>query len=110
MRRMEMGKEKIVAEEGRRIGGADADWWDMERGALPWLQKHEPFCEDKQDILNSLYVALIKTRQYWDLADLRYDAEKETVTASFMGGGKKVINVAMDSGSAMIRDVMRGLR
>jgi hypothetical protein len=29
------------------------------------------------------------------------------VTATFIGGGKYVINVALDSGTAMIRDIMK---
>lgn len=65
--------------------------------------------EDKQKILDLLLLALQKTRDAYDLISLVYDAEKELVTATFIGGGKRLINVAMDSGTAMIRDVMAHL-
>lgn len=97
---------KVVSSEGRRMPGVNADWWDMERGALPWLNKHEPFHENKQSILDSLFTALVKTRQYWNLLGLEYDQKTETVTAYFLGGGKRIINVNMDGGAAMIRDVL----
>jgi hypothetical protein len=43
------------------------------------------------------------------LASLIYDEKTEEVTATFVNGGKRIINVACDSGVAMIRDVMKGL-
>lgn len=49
------------------------------------------------------------TRLGTDLIDLDYIEEKELVVAHFEGGGKKEINVAMDSGIAMIRDIIRGI-
>ena len=49
------------------------------------------------------------TRHLSDLIDLDYIEEKELVVAHFEGGGKKEINVAMDSGIAMIRDIIRGI-
>lgn len=49
------------------------------------------------------------TRQLYDLIDLDYIKEKEHVVAHFEGGGKKEINVAMDSGIAMIRDIIRAI-
>lgn len=49
------------------------------------------------------------TRQLYDLIDLDYIKEKEIVVAHFEGGGKKEINVAMDSGIAMIKDIIRGI-
>ena len=49
------------------------------------------------------------TRQLYDLIDLDYTEEKELVVAHFEGGGKKEINVAMDSGIAMIGDIIRAI-
>lgn len=66
--------------------------------------------EDKQLILNKLLDALLETRDQFDLEELVYDAANETVIARYMNGGERRINVAMDSGVAMIRDVMEGLR
>ena len=61
--------------------------------------------ENKQDILDFLLPALQWTRACEDLCTLEYDEETEIVTATFANGSKK-INVAMDSGIAMIRDVL----
>lgn len=65
--------------------------------------------ENKQSICNALCEALQLTRGYFDLDELIYDEETETVDAVYLGR-KITINVAMDSGAAMIRDIMRGLR
>ena len=65
--------------------------------------------ENKQSILDLLLVTLQATRDAWDLQALNFDPKTEIVTAVFESGGKRTINVAMDSGVAMIRDVMRGL-
>ena len=65
--------------------------------------------ENKQQILDLLLKTLQATRGAYDLTSLEYDAKTEMVTATFASGGKRVINVAMDSGTAMIRDVMKNL-
>ena len=44
-----------------------------------------------------------------DIVSLTYDAERESVTMKFENGGSRIVNVAMDSGTAMIRDVMANL-
>lgn len=62
--------------------------------------------ENKQDICDALLVALKKTRYMKELESLTYDDGNEIVTAKFSNGGKKEINVSMDSGQAMIRDIM----
>ena len=64
--------------------------------------------EDKYEILEHLLNALQLTRQCRDLIDLDYDVQTQTVTAHFDGGHKR-INVAMDSGIAMIKDVVQGV-
>lgn len=65
--------------------------------------------ENKQEICNLLLAALQATYNAADLLSLDYDTKKEVVTATFEGGGKRIINVAMDSGTAMIRDIMKHL-
>lgn len=68
--------------------------------------------EDKQMICDKLLEALQLTRQYEDLQSLIYlrgGEDHETVMALFAQGNAKEINVSMDSGSAMIRDILRAL-
>ena len=62
--------------------------------------------EDKQAICKALVSVLRMTRNLEDLADLTYDPKTDTVTAQFESGFSKVANVAMDSGTAMIRDII----
>ena len=65
--------------------------------------------EDKQKILDLLVPALQATRDQADLTALEYDAERELVMVRYTGG-TKTVNVAMDSGIAMIRDVLKAMR
>ena len=65
--------------------------------------------EDKQLICDLLALALKRTREYSDLISLVYDEEEETVRIFFTKGSKKA-NVALDSGSAMIRDIIYAIR
>lgn len=62
--------------------------------------------EDKQLICDLLLPVLQATRNLHDLADLTYDAEHELVIATFASGYRKTANVAMDSGTSMIRDIV----
>ena len=52
-------------------------------------------------------------RQCWDLTDLEYSGHlangDELVTAFFLSGGRKCINVSGDSGIALIIDIAKGL-
>ena len=66
--------------------------------------------EDKQKICDALVMTLRLTRDHTDLTDLIYEMREdgyETVTAAWAHGGKRTINVTLDSGQAMIRDIMR---
>ena len=65
--------------------------------------------EDKQLICDLLLKTLQATRGGARLVNLIYAVEpkKETVTAVFQSGGTKVANVTLDSGTAMIYDIMR---
>ena len=67
--------------------------------------------EDKQAILYHLKQALNLTRAGDDITALNYDKEREEVQVHFNNSSfaARRINVAADSGIAMIRDVMRGL-
>ena len=65
--------------------------------------------EDKQLIMDLLCKTLQATRNASDVVSLGYDADSETVLVTFASGGFRIVNVAMDSGTAMIRDVMTHL-
>lgn len=62
--------------------------------------------ENKQDILDKLLPALQATSGLYDLVALQYNYDSESVTATFASGAEKKANVRMDSGTAMIRDVV----
>ena len=66
--------------------------------------------EDKQLILDLLLPALQATRGLYDLEELQYDGISEKVIAVFKNGYRKLANVAMDSGTSMILDVIRQIR
>lgn len=66
-----------------------------------------PESDNKQYICNLLLPCLQATRNLFDLAKLEYDADKEIVVATFDNGFTKTINVEADSGTAMIKDIMR---
>jgi hypothetical protein len=63
--------------------------------------------ENKQEICDRLLSALQSTRDLYDLAELRYSRDTETVTATFSSGYSKHANVACDSGIAMIQDIIK---
>lgn len=62
--------------------------------------------ENKQKICDLLVPVLQETRNLKDLLTLDYDAQHEVVTATFLNGAEKHANVAMDSGTSMIRDII----
>jgi hypothetical protein len=64
--------------------------------------------EDKQHICDLLCATLKATRDQHDLESIMYHDDTETVTLAYEGGGRSV-NVALDSGIAMIRDILRAL-
>jgi len=65
--------------------------------------------ENKQEICDLLLKAVQAARGAGDLVSLKYDEDTEIVTGTFESGGKKKINVCMDSGIAMISDIVRHL-
>lgn len=65
--------------------------------------------EDKQTICDLLLTTLQKTRNGADLVSLVFDEATEVVTGTFANGYFRRINVACDSGTSMIRDIMANL-
>lgn len=63
--------------------------------------------ENKELICKMLVPVLQNTRNLYDLIDLTYDPETEIVTALFRSGYTKKANVLMDSGTSMIRDIIK---
>ena len=68
--------------------------------------KTDPTVENKQRICKALIPVLQMTRNLYDLVDLDLDPVTELVTATFYSGHTKRANVAMDSGTSMIRDII----
>lgn len=67
--------------------------------------------EDKQAICDAFLLALKKTRHLHDLVELKYtklDGD-EIVVAKFQNGYRKEICVNLDSGIAMIKDIIEQL-
>lgn len=65
--------------------------------------------EDKSKICELLLAALQATRSHSDMTELCYDPSTETVRIRWASGGTRTVNVAADSGTAMIKDIMRSI-
>lgn len=65
--------------------------------------------ENKQKLCNMLCRLLRETRVCSDIVSIKFDEATEIVTVLFDSGGTRRINVAMDAGHAMIRDIMNHL-
>ena len=65
--------------------------------------------ENKQKICDLLCDALRLTDAYGDIEMIEYSKSNENVAVIFKGGYTRNINVAMDSGMSMIRDIVRCL-
>ena len=70
--------------------------------------RKEERMEDKQKIMNLLCMALQATDNASDLISLTYLPHEDSVIARFQHG-RRQINVAMESGTAMIKDVVNHL-
>lgn len=64
--------------------------------------------ENKQTICDLLCETLRQTRNHRDLLRIEYDWRTEMVTLKWKEGTRSV-NTAMDSGTALIRDIMRAI-
>ena len=95
-------KRKVVEPEAKKQESPQL----TEAKELEQLQELTP-TEDKQRICSALAPVLRLTRNLYDLAYLHYDPETETVKATFLNGHTKTANVALDSGTAMIRDIIQ---
>ena len=64
--------------------------------------------ENKQYILDLLLKAIQATRAGNDVSELKYDASSDMVLVYFGGSGfpSRTINVHMDSGIAVLKDVI----
>lgn len=64
--------------------------------------------ENKKEICERLLPVLQATGNLWDLVSLEYSNSEdgEIVTATFLNGATKTANVALDSGTAMILDIV----
>ena len=68
--------------------------------------------ENKDAICKALAETLKLTRNHQDLDDLYYMVEAnedEIVRVQWMNGAHRDVNVTMDSGTAMIRDIMKAI-
>ena len=71
--------------------------------------------EDKQKICDLLLAALQATRHCSDLVSLEYVVPEQPnryesyVVATFNSGYSRMINTSLDSGSGMIRDILKNL-
>lgn len=70
--------------------------------------------ENKKEITKALLPVLQMTRNLWDLTDLEYREDEEVsgievVIATFRNGHRKVVDVTLDSGTALIRDIITGI-
>ena len=69
--------------------------------------------ENKQEICNLLLKALQATRGGEDITALDYVNDKEvgveTVTMHYKNGYAKTMDVSCDSGTALIKDIMKGV-
>lgn len=87
---------------------------DTTKGAYGWCtawkawSNKQPEQKKKDKICKLLCKVLQLTRGASDLKSLDFNPDSEIVTAVFEGGSR-TINVACDSGTAMIRDIMNHL-
>lgn len=69
--------------------------------------------EDKRKICSLLLPVVQATRAGWDVIDLEYTnnefMDDEYVRIRYASGYTKKVNVTLDSGAAMILDVIKGL-
>ena len=66
--------------------------------------------ENKQTICDLLVPVLQATRNLHDLISLEYNQFDEEVVATFQDGYTKTAYVAMDSGTAMIKDIIKQIK
>lgn len=65
--------------------------------------------EDKQDIVRRLKILLVATRAGSDISDLILNDNQDQVAIKFKNGGVRLVDIAGDSGIAIIKDVVKRL-
>lgn len=69
--------------------------------------------ENKQHICDLLTETLRATRDQHDLVRIRYEEigpDHQQVVLDYEGGGHRSVNVSLDSGIAMVRDILWAIR
>lgn len=66
--------------------------------------------EDKQKICDALLGVFKLTRERDNIVSLEYDIPTETVRILYASGFAVLVNVALDSGMAMISDIMKQIK
>lgn len=65
--------------------------------------------ENKVQICAQLTETLKLTRQFNDLEGIDLEDNEETAVVRWKGGFESRVNIACDSGSAMIRDILKAI-
>lgn len=100
----------------KRIDGVDHSGNREEVGVYDSKEKAQKFAAhmnhivnaaQKQRLCNLLLPVLRETRNLADLTNLRYDQATECVIATFQNGAHEVANIACDSGTAAIVDIIK---
>lgn len=81
--------------------------FDSQEEAQAYADAINESAAEMSSVCTLLAPVLQRTRNLRDLESLEYDDEREMVYARFSNGGTKVVNVAMDSGTSMILDIVR---
>lgn len=98
--------EKILTDyEREEIFDVFDDEESARREALK-LNKYET-TRQRRKLCRLLLPVLQETANLSDLTNLRYDQATECVIATFQNGARKRVNIACDSGTAAIVDIIR---
>lgn len=65
--------------------------------------------ENKEEIVKRLKLLLMVTRAGSNIADLILNQNQDQVTILFRQGGRREVNIAGDSGYAIIKDVINAI-
>lgn len=103
---------EMTEKELERILQEEQDEEKVMEAVRQYRSQYTRKCEDKQAICDALCKTLRLTRQHSDLVSLTYnyrDQDHQQVTVAWENGGTSV-NVSMDSGIAMIRDILKAIQ
>lgn len=65
--------------------------------------------ENKQEVCNKLADLLKATSYWWDVERIEYKPNPEEAVVYFKDREPVAVNIAMDSGKAIISDVLKGI-